>query len=208
MRSRSFAAPALDPDWPGQTGRWLAALARLLSPERRGGLIVTPATLLRWHRDLARRRWQHPHRAPGLPPIGRDVRELILRFARENPRLGYPRIGGELAKLAITASPSTVRRILLGAGLKPAPRRDGPTWREFLHAQAAGIIACDFFCIDTMDRLALPLRQPRGPLPALRRRRWRRPDREALSGTRILDPLLTLRSGCQGCHRVPAVALA
>jgi putative transposase len=73
-----------------------------------------------------------------------------LRVARENPRWGYPRISGELAKLGITASPRTVRRKLLSAGVKPAPRRDGPTWRQFLHAQAPGIIARDFFCVDTI----------------------------------------------------------
>ena len=128
----------------------LAALARLLRPNRRHGLIVTPATLLRWHRELARRRWRHAHRGPGRPPLDAEIRALIVRVARENPRWGYPRIVGELAKLAISVSPSSVRRVLLRAGLKPAPRRDGPTWREFLHAQAAGILACDFFCVDTI----------------------------------------------------------
>jgi hypothetical protein len=111
---------------------------------------VSPATLLRWHRDLARKRWCHPHRYPGRPPTAAATRDLILRLARENPRWGYQRITGELAKLAITVSPSTVRRIMISAGSKPAPRRDGPTWREFLHAQAAGILACDFFCVDTI----------------------------------------------------------
>jgi putative transposase len=68
----------------------------------------------------------------------------------ENPRWGYPRIAGELAKLGISVAPSTVRRVLLRAGLNPAPRRDGPTWRQFLHAQATGILACDFFCVETI----------------------------------------------------------
>jgi putative transposase len=129
---------------------FFSALARLLSPGRRAGLIVSPATLLRWHRDLARKRWCHPHRAQGRPPTEAATRDLIVRLARENPRWGYQRISGELAKLAITISPSTVRRIMISAGLKPAPRRDGPTWREFLHVQAAGILACDFFCVDTI----------------------------------------------------------
>lgn len=119
----------------------LAALARLVAPERRVGLLVTPATLLRWHRQLARNGWRHPHRRPGRPPISPETRDLILRLARENPRWGYPRISGELAKLEVSASPTTVRRVLGRAGLKPAPRRDGPTWREFLAAQASGIIA-------------------------------------------------------------------
>lgn len=90
------------------------------------------------------------HRRPGRPPIATETRELILRLARENPRWGHPRIVGELAKLGTHVSPSTVRRVLLCAGLRPAPRRDGPTWREFLHAQAAGILACDFFSVDTI----------------------------------------------------------
>jgi putative transposase len=129
---------------------FFSALARLLEPKRRAGLIVTPASLVRWHRDIARKRWRHPHHSPGRPPIATEARNLILRLARENPRWGYPRIVGELAKLAISVSPSTVRRVLLCAGLKPAPRRDGPTWREFLHAQAAGILACDFLYVDTI----------------------------------------------------------
>jgi putative transposase len=128
----------------------LAALARLLPAERRVGLAVTPATLLRWHRNLARRRWRHPHHGPGRPPVDSDTRALIVRLARENPRWGYPRISGELAKLNIVASPSTVRRVLRSARIDPAPRRDGPTWRQFLATQAPGVLACDFFCIDTV----------------------------------------------------------
>jgi Homeodomain-like domain len=129
---------------------FFSALAGPLAPDRRAGLIVSPATLLRWHRGLARKRWCHPHRAQGRPAIETATRDLIVRLARENPRWGYQRISGELAKLAITVSPSTVRRIMISAGLKPAPRRDGPTWREFLHAQAAGIRACDVCCVDTV----------------------------------------------------------
>jgi putative transposase len=87
---------------------------------------------------------------PGPTATEAATRDLIVRLARESPRWGYQRISGELAKLAITISPSTVRRIMISAGLKPAPRRVGPTWREFLHAQAAGILACDFFCADTI----------------------------------------------------------
>ncbi len=128
----------------------LAALARLLPADRRVGLVVSPATLLRWHRDLGRRRWRHPHHGPGRPPVDADTRALILRFARENPRWGYLRISGELAKLNIEASPSTVRGVLRAARLKPAPRRAGPTWRAFLAAQASGMLACEFFCVDTI----------------------------------------------------------
>jgi putative transposase len=127
-----------------------AALARVLRRERRDGLIVTPTTLLGWHRDLVRRRWRHPRRATGRPPLPAETRELILRLARENPRWGYPRIAGELAKLAIRVSPTSIARVLRGSGLHPAPRSSGPTWREFLRAQASGVLACDFFCVDTI----------------------------------------------------------
>jgi putative transposase len=128
----------------------LAALVRLLPSPQRRGLIVTPQTLLRWHRELIRRRWTQPRQSPGRPPVERRVRELVLRFARENPRWGYPRIAGELLKLGIRVSPSTVRRLLLAAGLKPAPRRSGPSWREFLRQQASSTLACDFFTVETL----------------------------------------------------------
>jgi putative transposase len=123
---------------------FFAALTRVLPRSRRRGLIVTPQTLLRWHRELVRGKWTQPRRAAGRPPAERRVRELVLRFARENPRWGYPRIAGELLKLGLRVSPSTVRRILLANGLGPAPRRSGPTWRQFLRRQAATMLACDF----------------------------------------------------------------
>jgi putative transposase len=107
----------------------LAALARLLPWQRREELVVTPQTLLRWHRELVRRTWAQPRRAAGRPPTDRRVRALVLRFARENPRWGYPRIAGELLKLGLRVSPSTVRRILLAAGSGPAPRRSRLSWR-------------------------------------------------------------------------------
>jgi putative transposase len=129
----------------------LAALARLLPHPRRHGLLVTPQTLLRWHRDLIRRRWTQPVRGPGRPPVEQRVRELVLRLARENPRWGYPRIAGELLKLDLTVSPSTVRRILLAAGLEPVPRRIGPSWQQFLRQQAASMLACDFFTVETIS---------------------------------------------------------
>ena len=119
----------------------LAALARLLPPRRRHGLVVTPQTLLRWHREMVRRKWAQPQRTPGRPPVERRVRELVLRLARENPRWGYPRISGELLKVGVRVSPSTVRRLLLAAGLTPAPRRSGPSWSEFLRQQAASTLA-------------------------------------------------------------------
>jgi transposase InsO family protein len=128
----------------------LAALARLLPHPRRHGLLITPQTMLRWHRELVRHKWTQQARGPGRPPVEPRVHELVLRLARENPRWGYPRIAGELLKLGLTVSPSTVRRILLAAGLTPAPRRSGPTWQQFLRQQAASVLACDFFTVETI----------------------------------------------------------
>src|SRR6266851_393499 len=129
---------------------FVAALAQLLPHRRRHGLVVTPATLLRWHRELVRRKWTYPQRKPGRPPTGRALRELVLRLARENPRWGYQRIAGELIKLGFRLSPSTVKRLLASAGLEPAPRRGGPSWRAFLRQQAASMLACDFFTVETV----------------------------------------------------------
>jgi putative transposase len=129
----------------------LAALSRLLPPRRRHGLVVRPQTLLPWHRELVRRKWAEPQRAAGRPPTDGRVRELVLRLARENPRWGYPRIAGELLKLGLHVSPSTIRRILLANGVGPAPRRSGPSWREFLRQQAATMLACDFFTVETLS---------------------------------------------------------
>jgi putative transposase len=129
----------------------LAALARLLPAGRRHGLVVTPQTLLRWHRELVRRKWAQPQRAAGRPPVDGQVRALVLRLARENPGWGYPRIAGELLKLGLRVSPSTIRRILLANRLGPAPRRSGPSWRQFLRQQAASMLACDFFTVETIS---------------------------------------------------------
>ena len=113
----------------------LAAMGRLLPRGRRHGLLVTPETVLRWHRELVRRRWTYSHARPGRPSIDVTTRELVLRLARENSRWGYQRIVGELSKLGLPVSPSTVRRLLAKAGLGPAPRRSGPSWREFLRGR-------------------------------------------------------------------------
>jgi transposase InsO family protein len=128
----------------------IAALARLLPQPRRHGLVVTPATLLRWHRELVRRKWTYPQRKPGRPPTGSALRELVLRLARENPRWGYQRIAGELIKLDYRLSPSTVKRLLASAGLEPAPRRGAVSWPVFLRQQAASMLACDFFTVETV----------------------------------------------------------
>ena len=129
---------------------FIAALARLLPHRRRHGLVVTPATLLRWHRELVRRKWTYPQRKPGRPRTHRDLHKLVLRLARENPRWGYQRIAGELLKLGFRLSPSTIGRLLASARLEPAPRRGAVSWRAFLRQQAAGMLACDFITIETL----------------------------------------------------------
>src|SRR6266536_3706758 len=121
---------------------FLAALTRVLPQQRRHGLVVTPQTLLRWHRELVRRKWTQPRRSPGRPAVDDRIRQLALRFARENPGWGYPRIAGEPLKLGLRVSPSTVRRILLTARLGPAPWRSGPSWQQFLRQQAVSVLAC------------------------------------------------------------------
>jgi putative transposase len=128
-----------------------AALTGLLSPACRLPRIVTPATLLRWHRDLVRRRWTRPrrHRTSGRR-VAPELRRLVLRLITENPSWGYRRIHGELAGLGYQIGASTVWSILQRAGIDPAPRRDGPRWRQFLRVQARGILATDFFCVDTL----------------------------------------------------------
>jgi len=130
---------------------FLSAMSRMLPRERWAAFVVTPATLVRWHRELVRRKWTYKHRPPqGRPPMDSETRALIVRMARENPRWGCVRIKGELQGLGIIVSTTTIRTILRRAGLGPAPRRDGPTWRQFLSAQAKGIVACDFFCVETV----------------------------------------------------------
>lgn len=131
---------------------WLAALARLL-PRRRWREIFapTPATLLAWHRRLVARKWDYrDRRRPGRRPTPAPTKTLILRMAQDNPGWGHRRIQGELVRLGHRIAPSTVWEILTAAGIDPAPRRAGPTWRQFLTAQAKGIIACDFFTVDTI----------------------------------------------------------
>src|SRR6266542_1647189 len=130
---------------------FLSAMSRMLRRELWAAFIVTPATLLRWHRELVRRNWTFRHRPPqGRPPIDSETRALIVRMARENPRWGCVRIKGELQGLGISVSATTIRTIIRRAGLGPAPRRDGPSWRQFLAAQAKGIVACDFLTIETV----------------------------------------------------------
>jgi transposase InsO family protein len=128
----------------------LAAFSRMLPRPSWAAFSVRPETLLAWHRRLVARHWTYPPRRPGRPPINRDVRDLILRLARENSSWGYLRITGELRKLGIAVSASSVRNILTRAGLPPAPQRDAQSWRNFLRAHGESILACDFFTVDTV----------------------------------------------------------
>ena len=128
----------------------VALLAGLVPRERWGSFLVTPQTILGWHRSLVRKRWTYPHRRPGRPALPKETVELICRLARENLRWGYLRIVGELKKLGVTVSKTSVATVLRRHGLPPAPRREGPTWSEFLSAQAKGIVATDFFHVDTV----------------------------------------------------------
>jgi transposase len=128
----------------------IAALARLLPPRRRRGFLVTPATILRWHRHLVRHRWTTPYARPGRPGIPAGVRALIVRLATENPTWGYRRVHGELIGLGYQIGASTVWKILHTAGIDPSARRPAPTWTQFLHAQAQAIMACDLFHLDTI----------------------------------------------------------
>jgi putative transposase len=128
----------------------LVAASRLIPRARWSVFLVSPQTLLRWHRELVRRKWTFRHRAPGRPPLDPAVRELVLRLARENPKWGCVRIQGELRRLGVAVGVTTIRSLLRRSRLGPAPRRGGPSWAEFLRAQAQGIAACDFFTVETV----------------------------------------------------------
>jgi transposase InsO family protein len=113
-------------------------------------LFVKPETLLRWHRRLVAGAWTYPHTGAGRPPLDEDVQRLVVRLAQENPRWGYQRIQGELQQLGVYISATAIRSTLRRHGFDPAPRRATTTWRAFLRQQAAGIVACDFFTVDTV----------------------------------------------------------
>jgi putative transposase len=126
-----------------------AALSRVVPRTAWTNLSVKPDTLLRWHRQFVARRWSYAHRKAGRPPLERSLRALIVRLARENPHWGYKRIVGELKGLGISVSATSVRKVLLEAGLQPAPERSRASWRGFLRAQAASVLACDFLTVET-----------------------------------------------------------
>jgi putative transposase len=131
---------------------WLAALSRLIPRHRWGEVFaVTPATLLAWHRQLVARHWDYTsRRRPGRPSTAAAIRKLVIRIATDNPAWGHPRVQGELVRLGHRIAASTVWQILHDAGIDPAPRRAGPTWKQFLTAQAHGILAADFVHVDTV----------------------------------------------------------
>jgi transposase len=153
-------------------------------------VLVSPETLLRWHRRVIARRWTYPHPRPGRPPLDKEARQLILRLAPENSDWGYVRIVGELRKLGITVSATLVRNVLACAGIPPAPGRDQLSWRSFLRQHAASRCLPAWRCDDES-------REPSGQ---------ENPDRHSAfraAGAFNLSPRRSRSEGQSSC-RVPA----
>ncbi len=142
---RQVARPALQPS----DRALLAGLSRLIPRTKLTRFFVQPDTLLRWHRELVRRKWTYP-KPSGRPRIPAGTIQVVIRLARENPTWGYRRIHGELSVLGIDLAPASVWNILQRHGLDPSPDRTGRTWGEFLQIQATTMLACDFFTVDTV----------------------------------------------------------
>jgi transposase InsO family protein len=128
----------------------IAAFARLIRRDRWSGFIVSPATILRWHRELVARKWTYKRSRTGRPPLDPSLARLIVQMAKDNPRWGVIRIKGELQGLGYRVGATTIRSLLRRAGIPPAPRRTGPSWSEFLRAQARGVMSCDLFTVETV----------------------------------------------------------
>jgi hypothetical protein len=127
-----------------------AAVSRTLPRSGWSCFLVKPDTLLRWHRRLVAGAWTYP-RGAGRPPLDQQVQQLIVRLARENPHAGATSASkGELHRLGVQVSATTIRMTLRRHGLDPTPRPAATTWRAFLRQQATGIVACDFFTVDTV----------------------------------------------------------
>ena len=142
---RQHPRPRFEPD----DRALLTALSSVVGRDRWSKFLVKPDTIVSWHRRLVANHWTYPHR-PGRPSTAVEIRRTIIGLARENPTWGYRRIHGELARLGITIAASTVWAALKRAGVDPAPHRNSESWTAFLRTQAAGIVACDFFCVDTV----------------------------------------------------------
>ena len=138
--------------WTAGDRMVMAALRDRIPKAAWPGLLVKPETVLGWHRALVRRKWAAYRGRPrrGRPPLAEDCRALIIRIAKENPGFGYFRLRGELLKLGHTVAATTIRSVLIAAGIPPAPRRSGWSWKKFLKAHATSLIAADFLCVDTV----------------------------------------------------------
>jgi hypothetical protein len=185
----------------------LAAASQLLPPERWSCFAVSPPTLRRWHRALLQGRRQRRRRRPGRPPLAAATRGLIERMARENPRWGYMRIEGELLKLGISVSATTIATVLRASGLGPAPRCIGPSWSEFLRAQAHSMLGGGRRAAIRDNALEDDAREPSAPTQDGEPREVEADDK--LSRADAIEPRLAAltRCRCEAARRRPAFSL-